>query len=60
MSWLRLFIEFIKDPKVGPRLLLGLLAFLFIWIGLMQGVNANLWSNDPQLENLPATYQEHK
>ena len=60
MDWIRLLKEVVTDPKVAPRLFIFYLVFMLFWISLMQGINANLWSNDLQLENLPTTYQESK
>lgn len=60
MELINIIVEALRDPKRGPKIILSTLAFWFFCIALMQGINADLWSQDPQLQDVPATYEEVK
>ncbi len=41
----------LTDPVKGPKLFLIQLVGIFFWIGLMQGINADLWTDSGQYGN---------
>jgi hypothetical protein len=43
MDILNSLVELIKDPVRGPRFIVAVLAAMFLWIGFLQGIDANLW-----------------
>ena len=57
MVWL---IDTARDPVKGPKLVLGLIAFAFFWIALMQSIGADLWSEVPRFDNPVSTYEVTK
>lgn len=59
MHIVKLFVRELRDPEFFPRLIVVILLQSVVWIAILQGINSELWSEDPQLHT-PVTAGEPK